>query len=301
MKNKRSLNLPLIILVTLLALGGGSGLAFIWRMNSNPLQANTESNKDTNNTNPETNTEKSGQALKPTALGNGQQQPAVDATYSIPTPSQGKLISQAKLSPGKKVLALTFDDGPQVKTTAKILDILKQNNVNATFFVIGGNLQRFPYLAKRAVDEGNAIGNHTWHHWYRKLSPKEVAFEIDGTSDLIYKDTGVKTTLFRPPGGVLNNGVVTDVKSKKYAVIMWSADTEDYARPAAATILRRAEKEVKPGGILLMHDGGGDRSHTIAALPEVISYFKKQGYTFVTVPKLLDMQAEAENIITAKK
>lgn len=107
----------------------------------------------------------------------------------------------------EKVIALGIDDGPWPKTTLEMLDILKQNDVKVTFFWVGQALQANPDLAKREVGEGHAIGNHTWHHWYRRMDEATAKSEIDRTADLIYKTTGVKTALFRPPGGFLNNGL----------------------------------------------------------------------------------------------
>lgn len=114
--------------------------------------------------------------------------------------------------------------------------------------------------------------------------------EIDRTADLIYKTTGVKTSLFRPPGGFLNNGLAAYAKSQKDVVIMWSltsADTDPHAKPQA--FVNNVLKGAKPGFIVLMHDGGGDRHRTVEALPQIISGLKQQGYRFVTIPELLKM------------
>jgi peptidoglycan-N-acetylglucosamine deacetylase len=207
----------------------------------------------------------------------------------IPSRFQGVTLNSVKLN-REKIIALTFDDGPWPKYTEKILDILKQNDVKGTFFVIGRNLQHFPEIGKRIVTDGHTIANHTWHHWYRRLSPKAAAYEIDATADLIYKTTGVRTTLFRPPGGVLSNGPAGYASRKKYSVIMWSADSIDYKRPAVSRLLGNVMRSSKPGGIVLMHDGGGVRDRTVEALPQMIKKFRKQGYKFVTIPEMLEMK-----------
>jgi len=211
-------------------------------------------------------------------------------TFTVPAKFQGKTVYQVHLSNNEKVIALGIDDGPWPKTTLAMLDILKQNDVKVTFFWVGQALQANPELAKREVAEGHAIGNHTWHHWYRRMDEATAKSEIDRTADLIYKTTGVKTALFRPPGGVLNNGLAAYAKSQKDAVIMWSltsADTDPHAKPQA--FVNNVLKGAKPGSIVLMHDGGGDRHRTIEALPQIISGLKEQGYRFVTIPELLKM------------
>jgi peptidoglycan/xylan/chitin deacetylase (PgdA/CDA1 family) len=211
-------------------------------------------------------------------------------TFTVPAKFQGKTVYKVQLSSNEKVIALGIDDGPWPKTTLEMLDILKQNDVKVTFFWVGQALQANPDLAKRVVAEGHAIGNHTWHHWYRRMDEATAKSEIDRTSDLIYKTTGVKTALFRPPGGFLNNGLAAYAKSQKDAVIMWSltsADTDPHAKPQA--FVNNVLKGAKPGSIVLMHDGGGDRQRTVEALPQIISGLKQQGYRFVTIPELLQM------------
>ncbi|MDZ8066478.1 MAG: polysaccharide deacetylase family protein [Nostoc sp. DedQUE08] len=211
-------------------------------------------------------------------------------TFTVPAKFQGKTVYKVQPSNNEKVIALSIDDGPWPKTTLEMLDILKQNDVKATFFWVGQALQANPDLAKREVAEGHAIGNHTWHHWYRRMDEATAKSEIDRTADLIYKITGVKTSLFRPPGGFLNNGLAAYAKSQKDTVIMWSltsADTDPHAKPQA--FVNNVLKGAKPGFIVLMHDGGGDRQRTVEALPQIISGLKQQGYRFVTIPELLKM------------
>ncbi|WP_341527753.1 polysaccharide deacetylase family protein [Nostoc sp. UHCC 0302] len=213
-------------------------------------------------------------------------------TFNVPAKYQSKIVYKVKPSNNEKVIALTIDDGPWQNTTLQMLDILKANNVKATFFWVGQALQANPNLAKREVAEGHAIGNHTWHHWYKQMNQATAQYEIEHTADLIYKTTGVKTTLFRPPGGFLNNGLAAYAKSQKETVIMWSltsADTDPHAKPQA--FVNNVLKGAKPGSIVLMHDGGGDRQRTVQALPEIINGLKQQGYRFVTVPELLKMQS----------
>ena len=209
---------------------------------------------------------------------------------AAPARFNGTVIYETKPIVNDKVIALTFDDGPWKNTTRQTLDILKNNNIKATFFVVGNALQNNPQLGKQIVAEGHAIANHTWNHWYHFMNPQAAAFEIDKTTQLIYQVTGVKTNLFRPPGGHLSNGLVAYAKKKNYATLMWSADSRDFQQPAPATMVNTVLKNARPGGIVLLHDGGGDRTNTIKALPQIIAKLKQQGYRFVTIPELLEMQ-----------
>ncbi|NEQ64703.1 MAG: polysaccharide deacetylase family protein [Symploca sp. SIO1B1] len=213
------------------------------------------------------------------------------ARLNPPVPAQfkGKTVNDIPMNTGEKVIALTFDDGPWPKSTNEILYILNQNKIKATFFFIGRNVQTFPHLAKLVAEHGHAVGNHSWSHPYHQHTPTAAAQQIDRTTELIYKLTGIKTNMFRPPGGHLKNGLVAYAHSKNYVNVMWSADSRDYA-VSSPTLLRNVLNQSSPGGIVLMHDGGGNRMGTVYALPEMISQLKKQGYKFVTVPELMEMR-----------
>ncbi|UWU48250.1 polysaccharide deacetylase family protein [Limnospira platensis] len=122
-------------------------------------------------------------------------------TFSVPQRFQGTTIKEVNLPPERKVIALTFDDGPWPRTTEQVLDILRKNNIKATFFLIGAALNNNKEIAKKVADEGHALANHTWNHRYHQVSQAEAAKEINSTGDLIEEVTGTKTALFRPPGG----------------------------------------------------------------------------------------------------
>ncbi|WP_392482914.1 polysaccharide deacetylase family protein [Nostoc sp. C110] len=225
---------------------------------------------------------------------------ATDQMNKVPKTFQGTIVYQAKLKANEKVIALTFDDGPGPKNTAQILEILKKNNIKATFFMLGQMVKYFPQVAKQVAADGHVIGNHTWHHWYFKMDEATAASEIDRTADIIYKTTGEKTTLFRPPGGFLNNGLAQYARNEKYAVMMWSEQSGDAERhsPQVPMLVKNVLKYAKPGAIVLLHDGGGNRSKSVKALPEMIAGLKAQGYRFVTIPQLLEMQAQEESAVT---
>lgn len=208
-------------------------------------------------------------------------------TSDVPKQFQGVIIESVKLKTPEKLIALTFDDGPAPTYTSQILAILKKNNIKSTFFFLGKMVQSNPQLAKQVVKDGHALGNHTWHHWYHQMDAATAKKEIEQTTDIIYKTTAVKTTLMRPPGGILKNGLVDYAKKQKYTTVMWSSDSKDFTRPGVERLVSRVLRSAKPGGIVLLHDGGGPRSQTVQALPIIISNLKTQGYKFVTIPELL--------------
>ncbi|WP_208340322.1 polysaccharide deacetylase family protein [Aetokthonos hydrillicola] len=317
MENNKSLIWPQGIIIALTVLCGAFGVGLILPVNPKLSKAQSEQSINSKDLTAGTETQQRVEKFKAAMLTSWQQEAkAKGISYDVATHYLGETIDEAQLSPGKKLIALTFDDGPWPESTAQILDILKKNNIKATFFQIGQNLKIYPDLGKRVVAEGHVLGNHTWHHWYHYMNPQAAAFEIESTTNLIYQITGVKTNLFRPPGGIMRNGVVDYAKSKKYAIIMWSSDSIDYSRPPVPRLIRNDMREAKPGGIVLMHDGGGNRAHTVEALPEIINNFRKQGYSFVTIPELLEqqdkdkkttpptkpsIQAQTKNRKTAKK
>ncbi len=216
---------------------------------------------------------------------------AIRFQSAVPSQFQGTTIRHAKLDSQHKAIALTFDDGPWPKTTTQILDILKENNIKATFFWVGRYLQTYPEIGKQVAAAGHAIGNHTWNHQYLKYNEDGAAREIDRTSSLIEELTGVQTSMFRPPGGILNNGLAAYAQKKNYAVVMWSADSFDW-RTLTESLMDNVMRQASSGGIVLMHDGGGNRARTVKALPDIIARFRKEGYIFVTVPELLQMQEQ---------
>ncbi|BBD56727.1 polysaccharide deacetylase [Planktothrix agardhii NIES-204] len=206
----------------------------------------------------------------------------------IPERYKGKTVHNVSPRNQEKVIALTFDDGPWPETP-KVLTILRQFNVKATFFILGQNLLLYPDIIEQVVQEGHGVGNHTWTHSYPKMEPQKAKAEIENTSAKLELMTGLKTRLFRPPGGILDNGVADYARSKNYAVIMWSIDTKDFQKPTATVLANRVLNQARPGDIVLMHDGGGNRSETIASLKIIIPELQKRGYRFVTVSELLSL------------
>ncbi|QIR37304.1 polysaccharide deacetylase family protein [Tolypothrix sp. PCC 7910] len=302
MENSKSFFWPQGILIALVALFGTFSLGLMMLVKPNASDAQSQPSISETTVSAQAGTQQRIESLKATMLTSWQQQAqAKGMAYPLPDSFLGATIKEAKLTQGQKVIALTFDDGPWPESTAQVLDILKKNDIKATFFVVGQNVKNFPDLLKRVVADGHIVANHTWHHWYHFMNPQTAAYEIDHTTDIIFKTTGVKTNLFRPPGGIMHNGVANYAKNSKYALIMWSSDSMDYSRPSVPRLINNVFREAKPGGIVLMHDGGGNRSQTVEALPTIIARFKKEGYSFVTIPELLEMQDKEQKLIANKK
>jgi peptidoglycan-N-acetylglucosamine deacetylase len=185
----------------------------------------------------------------------------------------------------KSRIALTFDDGPHPAFTPKLLDILKENNVKATFFLVGEMAEKYPDLVKREIAEGHSVGNHTYHHVnLTKVPPEDIATEMEACSDVLNKITGKKPHLFRPPGGDYNRQVIEIAEAEGYTTIFWTDDPGDYASPGKKVIEIRLLRNVNNGGIILIHDGVQE---TVDILPQVIEYLKNRGFEFVTIDEMM--------------
>lgn len=192
----------------------------------------------------------------------------------------------------EKIIALTFDDGPDPADTPEILDLLNQYEAKATFFVIGQRVERYPDLVKRELREGHEIANHTYSHPYfqKRIPGEKVQDEILKAEQTILDTTGLKPNLFRPPGGYYGENLVNASKKSGYLVVMWSwhQDTEDWNRPGVAKIVNKVLTNARNGDIILFHDYVEGKSQTIEALKQILPQLKERGYRFVTVSKLLD-------------
>jgi peptidoglycan/xylan/chitin deacetylase (PgdA/CDA1 family) len=192
----------------------------------------------------------------------------------------------------EKLVALTFDDGPRAPFTGEILDVLAEQGVRATFFLIGSNALREPALAKRIVREGHAVGNHGWaHRSLVRLSGPEARAEVERGAAAIRRVTGVHPRILRPPFGAFDtriagsSGLAADLGQ---TLIMWSVETRDWATRSPLQVAAGTLRRVHPGAIVLLHDGGGDRSHVVTATRWLVGHLARDGYRFVTVPELLE-------------
>ena len=203
--------------------------------------------------------------------------------------------------PGPHQVALTFDDGPDPTWTPKILKILKDKHVPATFFVLGTQAQHYPDLLERIAREGHEVGNHTYTHQnIAETSDEQIELELNATTRLIEAVTGHSTAYFRPPFGI--DGTPTQpgevrslhvVRDLGYLTVAESIDPDDWERPGAEAILDRVKRQRAAGGaVILLHDGGGDRSQTVAALPEIIDYLKERGDLLVPLSRIINLPRE---------
>lgn len=202
-----------------------------------------------------------------------------------PTPSKPKVTFSSVHVNGPYV-AMTFDDGPHQTLTPKLLDLLAEKKIKATFFVLGENAERHPEILKRAVAEGHEIGNHTWSHPnLAKSSQDTVRSQLQRTDDLIRQTTGLRPKIMRPPYGELTSRQRQWVHDEfGYNVILWDVDPLDWKEPGPSVVAQRIIRETKPGSIILSHD---IHAQTIAAMPETFDALLAKGFKFVTVSELL--------------
>jgi len=202
---------------------------------------------------------------------------------------------------GEHQVAITFDDGPDPKWTPKILDILKAANAKAAFFLVGVNAEKYPGLVGRIVNEGHEIGNHTYYHPNLALAwPEHVRLELNATQLLIETITGRATTLFRPPYAAdTQPSQISELmplqiaQELNYLVVLENIDPQDWAKPGADIILQRVKQQRRDGSIILLHDAGGDRSQTVAALPRILDWLHTRGDTIVSLSTLLGTTRDA--------
>ncbi|MER8105993.1 polysaccharide deacetylase family protein [Kitasatospora sp. NPDC094016] len=184
-------------------------------------------------------------------------------------------------------VALTFDDGPCPPYTDRILDILRSYRVTASFFCVGLNAVGYPTTLRRIAEEGHTLGNHTWSHpFLPDLGQDELAFQVEATATAISRITGLRPRLVRPPYGAGRPEVLDWFVERDLVCVLWDNDSRDWAAPGAAEITERVVRQVHHGPIALLHDGGGDRSQTVAALPGIIEQFLSEEYAFVGVDTL---------------
>lgn len=218
--------------------------------------------------------------------------PLSDDTSSDDTSAAAnKIYFSGKSEDGKQV-ALTFDDGPDEIVTPKILDVLKEHNVKATFFILGNRANTHPDIVKRIVDEGHAIGNHSWSHPnFDNISMEEALKEVEDTQSLLESTIGYRPSLFRPPYGALKQDKLDQLSQMNLAVVNWTVDTMDWSGVSSEEIIGLVREQLYPGGIVLQHTANGKNhlANTIEALKQMIPELSEDGYSFVTVPELLNL------------
>lgn len=203
------------------------------------------------------------------------------ASYSIKSKVYIKAICRIKT--GKKAVYLTFDDGPDTEQTPKVLDVLKSNNVKATFFCIGKKIAGNEAIMKRIADEGHQIGIHSFCHTgnFPILRRSKMIADLEQCQQAIAKASGQETTLFRPPFGVTNPIVAKAVKALKLTTIGWTIRTYDTNLPKDEIVLKRIRRNLKRGAIILLHDR---LPHSDTLLQKVIDEIRTNGFEILPLP-----------------
>jgi peptidoglycan/xylan/chitin deacetylase (PgdA/CDA1 family) len=210
----------------------------------------------------------------------------------VPQPSAGQTGADAAHSPvpeqpvyyvadGPKVIALTIDDGPSPVYTPQVLRVLEKYDVRATFSMVGENVSYYPSVAKDVAEAGHTIINHTWNHAnLTSLNASAQLREITRATEAIHTATGVRPRMFRAPYGAWSQQTLRYCAAERLTPLDWSVDPRDWARPGVSEIVSTIMKTTRTGSIILEHDGGGDRSQTVAALKIVIPRLLDEGYHF---------------------
>jgi peptidoglycan-N-acetylglucosamine deacetylase len=194
---------------------------------------------------------------------------------------------------GSRLLALTYDDGPNDPYTWRVLEMLEHHGVKATFFLIGQFVQQKPDIARALVEAGHAIGSHTWDHPNLIFCPtSEVRRQLEQAQKAIFDATGVKPNLFRPPFGGRRPTTLRTVRASGLLPIMWNVTCYDWKATSARQIVAHAERRIRGGDVILLHDGGygrmgADRSRTVEASDHILTRYKGEGYEFVTIPQMM--------------
>ena len=215
----------------------------------------------------------------------------------LPIEKYGKFISRRVLwsvDTSTPVVALTFDDGPNPDFTPPLLDTLRDLDVSATFFVVGRNAEKYPYIVSRITTEGHEIGNHTYSHRFLGLqTAARIGAELDKTTEIIRRIAGVTPSFFRPPQGLFTPTILNIAESRDLKTVIGDVYPRDPYNPGTDAIVKRVLKRVEPGSIIILHDGSRwrwmSRSQTVAAVPIIIRELRKRGYRFLTVSELLAM------------
>ena len=208
----------------------------------------------------------------------------IHADWTIPARFRSQtVVGRVKGFP-EKVVALTFDDGPDRRNTPMVLDALKKQGQKATFFLIGEQVSANAELVRRMAAEGHAVGNHSWSHPYR-LSEGEGLRQIQRCDGAIVQAIGRPSACFRTPGGFTDNGIARAARGLGLPNFLWMVSSADTRRIGSTAIARNVTRSLHPGDIVLMHDGPG-HGETARAVPAILAEMDRKGYRSVTVPEL---------------
>ncbi|WEK55899.1 MAG: polysaccharide deacetylase family protein [Candidatus Cohnella colombiensis] len=204
--------------------------------------------------------------------------------------SRGEVVWEVPMN--EKLIALTFDDGPDPKTTPQILELLSQYDAHATFFVIGNRMAKYPDIVKQEAFEGHEVANHTYNHVYftPRVTMATIQEEIVKSQQQIEQITNQSCHWFRPPGGYYNEKVIQAARSHGYTVVLWSwhQDTNDWRTPGVKAIADKVLRNARNGDIVLLHDHVKGSNQTVEALKLILPELKNRGYRLVTVTELME-------------
>ncbi len=200
------------------------------------------------------------------------------------------------LGPGSRLLALTYDDGPNDPYTWRLLEVLERHQVKATFFLIGRYVQQKPEIARAVMAAGHAIGSHTFSHpnlIFQQVH--ELRRQLVQTRQAILDATGVETKIFRPPFGGRRPATLRTVRAFGQQTVMWNVTCYDWKAQSADEIVAHAERRIRGGDVILLHDGshvrmGVDRSRSVEASDRILSRYLGEGFEFVTIPEMMERQ-----------
>ena len=215
---------------------------------------------------------------------------------------QDCIVTTKNIEPadGKKLVALTFDDGPASTYTEEYLRILDEHGAKATFFNLSENEGELPELARKVAESGNQICSHTYRHQQLStLGKEDLLFEITSAHDSIKSIAGVDTTVIRPPYGDFNQNCWLLSGGTISASVIWNQDSLDWSLPGSDAIVQNALAGVQSGSVILMHDGGGDRSQDLDALPQIIERLQADGYQLVTLSELMASDPDIPSEVAA--
>jgi peptidoglycan/xylan/chitin deacetylase (PgdA/CDA1 family) len=227
------------------------------------------------------------------------QAPAAVPDYaSVPQPTPGPVVPPEKHSYTScnvqgMYIAMTFDDGPSAQLTPKLLDMLKERGIKATFFVVGRNVEEYPDIVRRMANEGHEVANHSWSHpALTKLGAESFRKQIENTNEAIAKATGKRPVLMRPPYGA-TSALLNRRLSEQFGlkVILWSVDPLDWKYRNSNRVYSSIIQNTRPGSIILTHD---IHATTVAAMPATLDTLLSKGYKFVTVSELIAMEVPAQ-------
>jgi peptidoglycan/xylan/chitin deacetylase (PgdA/CDA1 family) len=204
------------------------------------------------------------------------------------------LLGASAADARRKLVALTFDGGPS-GYTPKIDRILQRKHVRSTFFWVGSRIDGWERMVKRASRQGHEIANHSWFHDdLTGLPAGAIRHQLARTNRLIARLTGKRPRIFRPPYGAVNPKVRRVAGDLRMRTVTWDVDSVDWTSPGCEQIVAKVRREVRPRAIVLLHDGGGNRTQTVCALPRIIHDLRARGYRFATVSKVLRKKRRGE-------